>query len=84
MSVQALSQHNDNVKRNAEQACSAMGLSMSTAINIYLIKLGNERRIPFEVSADPFCSKSNMARLARTIEDAKAGRNMTEHELIEE
>lgn len=37
-----------------------MGLSMSTAITIYLKKLGNERRIPFEVSADPFYSENNI------------------------
>jgi len=32
---------------------------------------------------DPFYSKSNMNRLRIAIADAKAGRNMTEHELIE-
>lgn len=44
---------NDAVKAKAESACSAMGLTMSSAINIFLTKVGNERRIPFEVSADP-------------------------------
>jgi DNA-damage-inducible protein J len=56
----------EDVKKNAEQACSDLGLSMSTAINIYLKKLGNERRIPFEVSADPFYSADNMARLKKS------------------
>ena len=28
-------------------------------------------------------SEANMARLRRAVEDAKAGRNMTEHELID-
>ena len=36
-----------------------------------------------EVEADPFYSKPNMNRLANAVADAKAGKNMTEHELIE-
>ena len=44
----------------------------------------NEMRIPFEVSVDPFYSRSNMEELERRIADAKAGKNMHEHELIEE
>ena len=39
----------DNVKSRAESACLDMGLNLTTAINIFLVKLGNERRIPFEV-----------------------------------
>ena len=47
----------DTVKAKAESACSDMGMSITTAINIFLVKLGNERRIPFEVSAQPTMSK---------------------------
>ena len=39
--------------------------------------------LPFEVSVDPFYSKENIAELERRIADAKAGKNMHEHELIE-
>lgn len=73
----------EEVKRRAEIACKNMGMNMSTAINIFLVKMGNEQRIPFEVSADPFYSAENMAELERRVADAKAGRNMHEHELIE-
>lgn len=52
-----------NVKRSMEQACADMGLSMSAAFTIFAKKVGRERRIPFEVSADPFYSESNMAHL---------------------
>lgn len=48
---------NDDVKRNAEQVCSDIGLSLSAAINIFLKKLGRERQIPFDLSADPFYSE---------------------------
>ena len=57
----------DDVKKNAEQACSDIGMSLSTAINIYLKRLGREKRIPFEVSADPFYSDENMTRLKKSI-----------------
>ena len=58
-------------------------MSMSTAINIYLKKVGRERRIPFDVAADPFYSPENAAVLDRRISDMRAGRNTSEHELIE-
>lgn len=73
----------DTVKARAESACSAMGLTMTSAINIFLTKVANERRIPFEVSADPFYSEENMAELSRRVADIRAGRSMHEHELIE-
>ncbi len=66
-----------------EQACSDMGLSMSAAFTIFAKKVGRERRIPFEVSADPFYSEENIAELERRIADMKAGRNTHEHDLIE-
>lgn len=58
----------DDVKRMAEQVCSDLGISMSSAINIYLKKLGREKRIPFEVSVDPFYSEENMNRLRKSME----------------
>ena len=74
---------NDAVKAKAENACSAMGLTMSSAINIFLTKVANEKRIPFEVSVDPFYSEEHIAMLERRIADMKAGKKVHEHELIE-
>lgn len=73
----------DDVKREAEQVCEDMGMSMSTAVNIYLKRLSRERRIPFEVMAEPFWYSENAAILDRRIADIRAGRNVSEHELIE-
>ena len=64
----------DTVKAKAEHACAAMGLTMSTAINIFLTKLANEQRIPFEVAVDPFYSEENMERLKKSIADLNAGK----------
>ncbi len=73
----------DNVKQKAETACDALGLTMTTAINLYLVKLGNEMRIPFEVSVDPFYSGANQKVLERSVKQLEKGKG-TKHELIEE
>ena len=74
----------DDVKRNAEQVCADIGLSLSTAINSYLKKMGREKRIPFEVTADPFYSDENMARLREAIRSVETGKStLKEHDLIE-
>ena len=72
------------VKRGMEQACADMGLSMSAAFTIFAKKVSRERRIPFEVSADPFYPESNMAHLGEIVRDIREGKaHFSEHELIE-
>ena len=73
-----------DVKKSMEKACSDMGLSMSAAFTIFAKKVGRERRIPFEVSADPFFSDDNLRYLEGIMQDIKDGKaNFSEHELIE-
>ena len=43
----------EDVKRDMEQACKEMGLSMSAAFTIFAKKVGREKRIPFEIAAGP-------------------------------
>ncbi len=62
----------DDVKKKAEQVCADIGMSLSTAINIYLKKLGREKRMPFEVSIDPFYSQENMTRLRESVAQMEA------------
>ena len=46
--------------------------------------VGRECRIPFEVSADPFYSESNVRVLKGRLDDIKSGKaKFEEHELIE-
>ena len=74
----------EEVKRNAEKTFNDIGLSMSTAINIFLKKVARENRIPFELSADPFYSRENMAELERRIDSVCSGEStLKEHKLIE-
>ena len=73
----------DKIKKDAEQVCDDIGISMSAAITIYLKRLGKERRIPFDLVADPFYSAKDIEALDKRIADIKAGKNISEHELIE-
>ncbi len=73
----------EDVKRSMEQACADMGLSMTAAFTIFAKKVGRERRIPFEVSADPFYSESNLAHLRRGVAALDAGQGVA-HDLIED
>ncbi|WP_455611386.1 type II toxin-antitoxin system RelB/DinJ family antitoxin [Cloacibacillus porcorum] len=74
----------DDVKHNAEKTLNDIGLSMSAAINIFLKTVAREKRIPFELSADPFYSASNIRYLENVMRDIKEGKaRFTEHDLIE-
>jgi len=71
------------LKRNMEMICKDMGLTPSAAYTLFAKKVTQERRIPFEITADPFYNTQNIERLKRAVSDIKAGRNMSEHDLIE-
>ena len=73
----------EDLKKNMEQTCKEMGITLTSAFTMFAVKVTRERKIPFEVSADPFFSRENTERLERALDDANAGINMTEHELIE-
>ncbi len=72
----------DDVKKRAEIACDTLGLNLTTAINIYLVKLGNEMRIPFNVSADPFYNPENQRVLQESINQLNKGKGKL-HDIIE-
>lgn len=75
----------DDIKRSAERTFDTIGISMSTAINIFLKTVARENRIPFELNADPFYSRSNIRYLEDVMRDIKEGNaHFAEHELIEE
>lgn len=74
-----------DVKKSMERACADMGLSVTAAFTIFAKKVGRERRIPFEVSADPFYTESNVRYLENIMKDVKDGKaHFAEYELIEE
>lgn len=75
----------DDVKREAEAVLDEMGMPMTTAVTIFLKTVVRERRIPFEITADPFYSKYNIHYLDEKMEAYKSGKlALSEHDLIEE
>lgn len=75
----------ENVKKNMEKVCKDMGMSMSTAFTIFAVKVTKERRIPFEITADPFYSNKNIQYIESVIKSIENGTaNLEEHDLIEE
>ena len=82
--AQVIFRVDDEIKKKAERTFNDIGISMSTAINIYLKAVVRENRIPFELSADPFYSEKNMSRLRESIRQVRDGeKELTEHEIIE-
>ena len=72
-------------KKEMEKICREMGMSMTTAFTIFATKVTKEKRIPFEITADPFYSESNMKYLEKVIADIESGKaKLVEHDLIEE
>ena len=75
----------ESLKKAMEQTCQEMGMSMTTAFTIFAEKVSREKRIPFEISADPFYSENNMKYLQQIITDIETGKSeLVEHNLIEE
>ena len=72
----------EDLKKSMEQVCKDMGLSMTTAFTIFATRVSKEKRIPFEISADPFYDEFNVQRILAAVANLNAGKGV-EHELIE-
>ena len=66
----------DTLKKEFDQVCNDLGLTMTTAITILAKKMARAKRIPFEVSLDPFYSASNMAALNESIDQMRQGKTV--------
>lgn len=73
----------DTLKKDMEKTCEALGMNMTTAFIIYAKKVTREKRIPFDVSLDPFYSEENMMHLSRSIRNLESGIG-SEHDIIED
>jgi len=72
------------LKKQFEEFCSNVGLTMSTAFNVFAKTSVRQQKIPFEITTatDNFYSESNMKFLLEGIKQLDAGKGV-EHELIE-
>lgn len=74
----------EQLKKNMEETCKRMGISMTAAFTMFAVKVTREQRIPFEITADPFYSEENMAHLKQMIAGIESGKiRLSDHELLE-
>ena len=64
------------IKEQLDDFCRQVGMTTSTAFNLFARAVLREKRLPFEVTTetDPFYSPSNLAVLHRSIQEAEEGR----------
>lgn len=72
----------EELKKQFDKFCSDIGMTMTTAICVFAKKAVKEQRIPFEITADPFYSPTNIKRLEKAIKDLNEGKGK-KHEIIE-
>ena len=70
------------LKNQFETFCNNVGLTLSTAFNVFARTSVRMQKIPFEITADPFYSEANMNALKKSIKQLEEGKGV-EHELIE-
>ena len=72
------------LKSQFETFCTNVGLTMSSAFNVFAKTSVRMQKIPFEISilADPFYSEANIKVLMDSIRQLENGKG-TEHDLIE-
>ena len=74
-----------DLKQSMEETCKELGLTMTTAFTIFAKKMSREKRIPFDVSIDPFYSENNIKYIEKIISEIESGKaKLVEHDLIED
>jgi DNA-damage-inducible protein J len=75
----------DELKRQAETLFDHLGMNMTTAFTVFVKAAVRSQKIPFEISADPFYSPANMARIRATLDDKSPNvvKTMAELEAME-
>jgi DNA-damage-inducible protein J len=68
MSYQLQVRLDDDVRTSFEQVCNALGLSMSSAVNLFANAVVREQGIPFDLKLSaPFYSESNVDWIKKGI-----------------
>ena len=68
-----------DIKKQLDEFCANVGMSTSTAINLFARTVVRNHRLPFEITSDVLSKSDLVSRAA----DFDAGRNIITHELIE-
>lgn len=64
----------EELKKSMEQTCNELGINVTTAFTIFAKKMTRERRIPFEVSIDPFYCQSNLSAIDESVKQIQNGK----------
>ena len=72
----------ETVKKEASEALEAMGLTLSSAINIFLTRVARERAIPFELRVPNAATRAAMAE-ADEIAARRAARFTDPQEMMD-
>ena len=73
---------NDERKYSFEGFCESIGITVTSAFNMFMTACLRENKIPFELKSDPFWSEENQARLRESIKQIEEGK-FSSHDLIE-
>ena len=47
------------LRSDMEEVCKEMGMSLNTALILFMKKVVRDRKIPFEITADPLAAEKN-------------------------
>ena len=73
-----------DLKRDAEQLCKEMGMTLSTAFNIFAKTMVRKRGIPFAVTGNTsLYDEPNRSHLRAAMDELNAGHGVA-HELVDE
>ena len=61
------------VKHSFDQFCSELGLTMSTAFNLFAKAALREQRIPFDLALDPYFAGTNMRYIMEGVRAYEQG-----------
>ena len=75
----------DSLKEQGEKLFNDLGMTFSTAINIFISQSVREGGLPFVVTknTDPFYNELNMNALRASVADMDAGRGIIRKSLVE-
>ena len=72
-------------KKDFNDLCNYLGLSMTTALNMFIKQSNREKRLSLDLNADPFYSDSNVRYLEKKLNNYNSGELKLEtHALIDE
>ena len=64
----------DLLKNQWASVCDELGVNITTVVTVLAKKMSREKRIPFDVSIDPFYSSKNLKALDESINQLNSGK----------